>query len=265
MMGRCDTCNIYHHLDWHGSSLLGTKVKHFALLGFNKKAQPVLINTATLFNVKDKSVPGATYVHNLDTKAVVDTVPPSSGKSTMTCTIVTLHSSFLLPPWLTKTIVEAGASTFTNIFLAICEAVHDLDRLEDTTAEPQDNGNPPPSSTAHHNILLPLLQALSWCQNWAVNLINGYVKYDAACHPDQTTVTSRWVDDIHLCFLSKPQTSPTLAPINMLAMEAIMLSHSIDQPNDTCTSSLTSSLSSLKKGAHKLLSKIKTMLLHTAS
>eukprot|EP00957_Ditylum_brightwellii_P059616 4525548-Ditylum_brightwellii.AAC.1 len=148
--------------------------------------------------------------------------------------------------------MEAGVASFSAIFLA------------GAVANDQNVGNQPQPSTAHYDAPLLLLQAL-WHWNWAVQPANGHVQYDTACHPNQPTAANSCAEDIRTCFLTKLPCSTLQAQPNTLVVGVVMLSHSINQLTATCASSLASSLSSSKKGAHKLIDKTKTMLPNAAS
>eukprot|EP00957_Ditylum_brightwellii_P124207 9467855-Ditylum_brightwellii.AAC.1 len=78
-----------------------------ALMGMGDSAMPVRVKMSTLFGVEDKQVPGLAYLKDLDSEAKVDLKPPTAGRNAITRTEEGLHSTILLPPWVTKVIEEA--------------------------------------------------------------------------------------------------------------------------------------------------------------
>eukprot|EP00957_Ditylum_brightwellii_P083051 6312933-Ditylum_brightwellii.AAC.1 len=73
-------CLLYHHLKKFGSSNLKQQSGHFALLGFGKSTQPLIVNTTVLFNIEDKSIPSIDYLKDLDATNKINTNPPTTGK-----------------------------------------------------------------------------------------------------------------------------------------------------------------------------------------
>eukprot|EP00957_Ditylum_brightwellii_P160742 12237553-Ditylum_brightwellii.AAC.1 len=60
-------CFLYHNLEEFGSTILNQPAGHYALLALGDKAQPISVDTAVLFDVEDKRVPGLAYLQDLDT------------------------------------------------------------------------------------------------------------------------------------------------------------------------------------------------------
>eukprot|EP00957_Ditylum_brightwellii_P081070 6166074-Ditylum_brightwellii.AAC.1 len=148
-------CLLYHHLEDFGSPILNQQRGHYALFGSGDSAQPVTVNTSVLFDVEDKHIPGLAYLQDLDMADKINADPPTTGSSAIPRTEEVLHSTILLPPWITKAIDEAEASSFTEIYLVVCQKAHDQDRLVDA-----DNDENAPPSTVHHEDVLHILQLL---------------------------------------------------------------------------------------------------------
>eukprot|EP00957_Ditylum_brightwellii_P147185 11207904-Ditylum_brightwellii.AAC.1 len=159
---------LYHYLEEFGSLILNQQRGHYALFGFRDSAQPVTVNTSVLFDVADKHVPGLAYLQDLDTADNINTDPPTTGPNTIPRTEEVLHSTILLPPWITKAMDKAEASSFTKIYLVVCEKAHDQDCLVDANT---DDANAPPS-TVHREDVLHILQSL-WYWNWAADAPQG--------------------------------------------------------------------------------------------
>eukprot|EP00957_Ditylum_brightwellii_P015801 1190048-Ditylum_brightwellii.AAC.1 len=137
-------CLLYHHLEEFGSPILNQQRGQYALFGFGDSTQPVKVDISVLFNIKDKQVLGLAYLQDLDTANKINADPSTTGPNTIPRTEEVLHSTILLPPWITKAIDKAEASSFVEIFLVVHEKAHDQDCLVDAN---NNDDNAPPSTT----------------------------------------------------------------------------------------------------------------------
>eukprot|EP00957_Ditylum_brightwellii_P117612 8970432-Ditylum_brightwellii.AAC.1 len=200
---------------------------------------------------------GLTYLKGLGTVNKVNVNPPTMGTNAVQRTQEALHSTILLPPWITKEIKAADASSFSKLFLLVCEKAHDQDCLVDAK---QDGDNVIPSTT-HCKDVLHILQLL-WYWNYAANLPQQSVTCNLACHPAQSVETHTWCRDIHSWFICPHQGTSNIT--HPLAIDTTSLSHLIDNLNAMCTGSLLSS-ASLKKGTATLSPKTKVMMYNALS
>eukprot|EP00957_Ditylum_brightwellii_P002205 169629-Ditylum_brightwellii.AAC.1 len=150
------------------------------------------VNISVLFDVEDKRVPGLAYLQDLDTAEKINADPPTTDPNAIPRTEEVLYSTILLPPWITKAIDKADASSFIEIYLVVCKKAHDQDCLVDVST----NDDNAPPSTIHHEDMLHILPPL-WYWNWAVNQPQGSVTCNSACHPAQSAEACAWCKDIH--------------------------------------------------------------------
>eukprot|EP00957_Ditylum_brightwellii_P061101 4636490-Ditylum_brightwellii.AAC.1 len=120
-------CLLHHHLEEFSLTILDQSAGHYALLGLGNTAHPVSVDTTVLFDVEDKRVPGLAYLQDLDTEDKVNTNPPTTGPNAVPQTEEALHSTILLPPWLTKEIEAAEVTSFIDLFLFIHKKAHGQD------------------------------------------------------------------------------------------------------------------------------------------
>eukprot|EP00957_Ditylum_brightwellii_P159778 12161750-Ditylum_brightwellii.AAC.1 len=124
-------CLLYHHQEEFGSPILNQQRGHYALFGFRDSAQPVTFGISVLFDVKDKRVPGLAYLKDLDAADKINVNPPTTRTNGVPRTEEVLHSTIILPTWITKAIEEAEVSSFIELFLMVCKKAHDQDRQVD--------------------------------------------------------------------------------------------------------------------------------------
>eukprot|EP00957_Ditylum_brightwellii_P153901 11714666-Ditylum_brightwellii.AAC.1 len=115
-----------------------------------------MVDTEVLFKVEDKSVLGLDYFKDIDTPVKLDVNPPTIGTCTVLQLEVALHSTILLPPWITKELEASEVTTLSKIFLLIQEKAHDQGCLVDAE---QDDNNFTPSTTPREDVL-HILQSL---------------------------------------------------------------------------------------------------------
>ena len=250
--GQNRVLNLLHHFGSVGSTLAGTQVVSVALSGEQATAQPFVLSEEALFETEQVNVPSKPYLVNLASPEDVARPLPNDGS--VPSAEKSISHSILLPPWAAHAIIEAGAFSPMEAFIAILETARSLDTVTAEAAdqeqqddeEENENGDPTQANGANGGqagaaeaaVIRPsfvsqailCLQTL-WRWSQVVNPVNGEVApviVDNATMPTRRQDVLDWAARLHTnCLAAGPRVplspdsnaGPSSGALNAVASE----------------------------------------------